>query len=364
MNERGMAQETVGHVVAALADSFTAGLECYASWRQRQRRRNHYFTRGATDTVQDGICASLAISKLRIEEALKKGADVLGGEFISGDAACRDVLLENLQRLQQCIEALERAVDVEDHPLPLSELISVSEAVRGSSLAALHKQYQRIAVGRLTPRALPPSAPALLSPPVEDGKGIHRREIGLATATARAADRRSTSPDTRSCNNNSHANHEPPSPPLTPTLVRRDHTDEGEDDDDASTCSRSAASFESRPRNSVFSVFCPEAVKYQVDVRKALPAKGERCRCGYDWDTACPTEDRVGVVVKDGFQITSRFLGKSHCENGLGCVLCTSTGATETFGTVDDLKAHINSAHTKWQLLHDRDLTGRWKKPS
>lgn len=64
-----MAQETVGHVVAALADSFAAGLECYASWRRRQRRRNNYFTRGAADTARDGIRASLATSKLRIEEA-------------------------------------------------------------------------------------------------------------------------------------------------------------------------------------------------------------------------------------------------------------------------------------------------------
>ncbi|KAH8156042.1 hypothetical protein CIB48_g12205 [Xylaria polymorpha] len=237
-----------------------------------------------------------------------KGAEVLGGEFISGDAACRDVLLENLRHLQQCVEALETAVNVEDHPLPLSELIRVSESVRGSSLAALHKQYQRVAVGRLAPRALPPAAPTL-SPPVEshDGQGIHLREIKLAT-TRGAVDRRSArSPDTCCSCNNSHANHEPPSPPPTPTLVRRDHTDDG--DDDASTYdSRSGASFDSRPCNSVFSVFCPEAVKYQVDVQKALPAKGARCRCGYDWNTTCPAKDRVGVGIKDGFQITSRFL--------------------------------------------------------
>ncbi|RYC62434.1 hypothetical protein CHU98_g3783 [Xylaria longipes] len=346
-----MAQETVGHVVAALADSFAAGLDCYAGWRQRQRRRNNYRARGTT-TGSGTTCAasaSLANSKLRIEEAFSNGADVLGDEFIPGDATCRDALLENLWRLQECIEILEKAVGSEDHPLPLSELIRVSEAVRISSLAALHKQYQRIVVGRLSPRVLsPPSAPALSPPVDEDDVKVVCREVEIKAAQPRA-DRHSPSPVTCSCNSGHNNNCDPLSPPLTPTRVSKERPDH---DDHASTYTQSVASFDSRPRNSVFSIFCPEAVKYQVDIEKALPAKGTRCRCGYDWNATCGAKDGAAMVINDGFQITSRFLGKSHCRNGLG-------GETETFGSVGDLKAHINSSHTKWQLLHDRDLTGR-----
>ncbi|KAI1748376.1 hypothetical protein F4782DRAFT_534484 [Xylaria castorea] len=364
-----MAQETVGHVVAALADSFAAGLECYAGWRQRRRRRNNYQKRGTATGPGGTTCAasaSLAVSKLRIEEAFGNGADVLGDEFISGDAACRDALLENLWRLQECIEVLKIAVGIEHHPLPLSELIRVSEAVRVSSLAALHKQYQRIVVGRLAPRASsPPSAASTLSPPpvVDDDSGGVKRiylEIEVEMPRTRGDRHSTTSPETSSCDNNSNNNGEPPSPPPTPAWVSKERPGHDDDDDDLlSAYSQSAASFDSRPHNSVFSVFCPEAVKYQVDVEKALPAKGTRCRCGYDWNATYCAKDGAIMVIKDGFQITCRFLGKSHCEGGLGCVLCTSSGETKTFGNVGDLKAHINSSHTKWQLLHDRDLTGR-----
>ncbi|KAI0457365.1 hypothetical protein F5B21DRAFT_512661 [Xylaria acuta] len=375
-----MAQETVSHAIAALADSFAAGLECYAGWRQRQRRRNNYQTRRRTATGSGSptcaASASLAISKLRIEEAFGNGADVLGDEFTSGDvpavvyygvladvggvvktlAACRDVLLENLGRLRECVEILERAVGTEDRPLPLSELVRVSEAVRVSSLAALHRQYQRIVVGRLAPRVSSPSSPTpTLSPPSIDDRDVRGvfGEIEVEAAQTRG-DRHSTGPETCSCNHSDN-NYEPLSPPLTPTRVLKVRPDYN---DDVSTYARSAAGFDSGPRNSVFSTFCPEAVKYQVDVEKALPAKGTRCRCGYDWNATCCTKDKMVMTIKDGFQITPRFLGKSHCESGLGCVLCTSSGRTETFRSVEGLKAHINSSHTKWQLLHDRDLTG------
>ncbi|KAI0861290.1 hypothetical protein F4860DRAFT_503400 [Xylaria cubensis] len=358
-----MAQETVGNVVAALAESFAAGLECYTDWRQRQRQRNNYQTRKTADVAGSGMCAvhaSLATSKLRIEEAFNNGADVLGDEFVSGDATCRNVLLEDLWRLQECIEVLEIAVGIEYHPLPLSELISVSEAVRVSSLAALHKQYQRIVVGRLAPRVSSSSSSSTLSPPVDepvDDSDVKRISFETEAEVARTrGDAHLTSPDTSS-GSNSNDNCELPSPPPTPARIFKEQPDQ--DDDLLSTYSQSAVSSDSQPRNSVFSTFCPEAVKYQVDVEKPLPAEGTRCRCGYDWNATYCAKDRSIMVVKDGFQITSRFLGKSHCEDGLGCVLCTSSGETKTFGNVEDLKAHINSSHTKWQLLHDRDLTGR-----
>ncbi|KAI1131829.1 hypothetical protein F5Y10DRAFT_232643 [Nemania abortiva] len=338
-----MALETVGHVVAALADSYAAALECYAGWQETQRQRNHYRVREtAASSGDDGdapkrgvmkMCAasaSLTMSKLKIEEAFESGADVLGDEFASGDATCRDVLLDNLERLQDCIVALKRAAEARDHPqpLPLSEIIPVSEAVRMSSVAALHKQYQRLVVGRLMPRVLPPptrSSTIIEKDDEEETIDHHEVEIIDAAAPPPQQQRQPTPTDRhrtslkRLSRNSSNTNCEPPSPPPTPTRISK----ERRDPDVQSTYSRIAAGSDPRPKNSVFSVFCPEAMKYQVDLEKALPIEGTMCRCGYDWNAMNRTEDKAAVIIKDGFQITPRFLGKSHCEKGLGCVLCT-----------------------------------------
>ncbi|KAI0402843.1 hypothetical protein F4802DRAFT_599655 [Xylaria palmicola] len=399
-----MALETVGHVVAALADAFAAGLECHADWLRRQREQNHYRTRGPTDgsAVGSGLYAartSLETSRRRIEDVFGSGADVLGDEFVAGDAACRDILLCNLCRLRTCVAGLERDVGSGRRPLPLAELVCASEAVRASCLAALHKQYQRVVVGRLVPRALAP-APAL-SPPADDEEsraegtdaGIEvevevKVEIEIEAETAKVE--AIVTPETRlkaSSRGSSNTIREPPSPPLTPTRVSGgEEQPELLEDNQSAVYARSVGSFDPRPHNSVFSVFCPEAMKYQVDVEKALPLEGTRCGCGYDWNAA--GRGAGALVVRDGFRITPRFLGKSHCKGGLGCVLCTvsapyirvsedlrdglrdegsipqniglgSTGRTETFGSVDGLRMHINSSHTKWQLLHDRDLAGQ-----
>ncbi|TGJ84526.1 hypothetical protein E0Z10_g4237 [Xylaria hypoxylon] len=346
---------------AALSDSYVAALECYAGWRRRQRERNHYRTRRTDDDdARSWVCAasaSLAISKLKIEEAFSSGADVLGDEFISGDAACRDVLLDNLTRLRDCVGALSKAVDAGYHPLPLTDVTCVSEAVRVSSLAALHKQYQRVVVARLAPRGLPLEAPKL--PSADNNRDIDGGNLEVVVDRAQTpTNHHRTGSGKISCNtdnNSNNSNHEPPSPPPTPISVSKERPDH----DAESTYSWSTTGFEFQPMNSVFSVFCPEAMKYQVDLEKTMPIKGAKCRCGYDWNATCCTENRATMVIKEGFQITPRFLGKSHCEKGLGCVLCTSSGKTETFGSVEGLKTHINSSHTKWQLLHDRDLVGR-----
>ncbi|KAI0876922.1 hypothetical protein GGS24DRAFT_488247 [Hypoxylon argillaceum] len=390
-----MALETVGHVVAALADSYAAALECYAGWRETQRQRNHYRVRGtivAADGDSDGngdedgndgdappkgrtmtMCAasaSLTSAKLRIEEAFESGADVLGDEFACGDGkreidvnschlcpTCRDVLLENLSRLHDCVAALKRAVEArEPQPLPLSEVIATSEAVRASSLAALHKQYQRLVVGRLMPRVLP--APKRAST-VEEGDGEETTPREVPAEQQQTPMERHRTSLKRLSRNSSNTNCEPPSPPPTPTQVPKERPDPDVQSTYARTTATTAMGSDPRPKNSVFSVFCPEAMKYQVDLEKALPVEGTRCRCGYDWNAPGCAEDRAGAVIKDGFQITPRFLGKSHCEQGFGCVLCTSSGRTKTFGSVEGLRAHINSSHTKWQLLHDRDLAGR-----
>ncbi|KAI1297091.1 hypothetical protein F5Y03DRAFT_284405 [Xylaria venustula] len=339
MVSSSMALETVGHVVAALGDSYTIALECYTTWRQRQRVENHYRTRcrenGDDDSVMGdsgdhgaekrspafaAASASLTLSRSRVEEAFRGGVDVLGDEFISGDETCRDVLLDNLSRLRDCVAALQQAVALGRHgPLPLAKVTRVSEDVRIACLDALHKLYQRLIVARLVPRKH--SSPALkpnLSAPTKGN----------------------------SSNSNTGSAYSPPSPPPTP---RRSADLDSE---------LSAAGYDSRPENSVFSIFCPEAMKYQVDLQKGLPVNGAKCRCGYVWDAVYHTQDRTAMAVKEGFVITPRFLGKSHCDKGLGCVLCISNGKAETFDSVEGLKTHINASHTKWQLLHDRDLAG------
>ncbi|KAI1202827.1 hypothetical protein F5X97DRAFT_190520 [Nemania serpens] len=382
-----MALETVGGAVAALVELYTAALECHGAWRETQRLRNHYRARGnaAADGPADveaedpmrlpvgTMCAatsSLSLAKAKIQEAFESGADVLGEEFVSGEAVCREVLLENLARLQDSVASLKRAVDAGNprsrprppfQPLPLSEVIFVSEAVRVSSLSALHKQYQRLVVGRLMPRGISPprrSSNILERDEEERGEGTcHETEtetdFDAEQGLTPAAHQRTSLK--RLSRNSGATNCEPPSPPLTPTRVSKERADH----DVQSVYSRTTAGPDPRPKNSVFSVFCPEALKYQVDLEKALPVDGVKCWCGYDWQAAGCAGDKATSVIKDGFRITPRFLGKSHCENGLGCVLCTSSGRTETFGSVEGLKAHINSSHTKWQLLHDRDLAER-----
>lgn len=132
-----------------------------------------------------------------------------------------------------------------------------------------------------------------------------------------------------------------------------------------------------RPKNSVFSIFCPNAMQLQVDVTKKIPTgnpsgKGKdsgRCRCGYRWPVvggmvkrsespsgrsdpanhgsavtsdgnrsidphmsnlslASTTtsasratnshhtlaKDDTIVLLKEGFRLTPRFLAKSHCD--------------------------------------------------
>lgn len=68
----------------------------------------------------------------------------------------------------------------------------------------------------------------------------------------------------------------------------------------------------------------------------------------------------TATTIKDGFQLTPRFLGKSHCRSGgFGCVLCTSSGQTGVYETVESLRDHINTSHDKWQMLHERDMVNR-----
>jgi hypothetical protein len=104
----------------------------------------------------------------------------------------------------------------------------------------------------------------------------------------------------------------------------------------------------------------------QVDPARSVPSTVQHCVCGYEWHAAVAGslagEDGEAVPLKDGFRLTERFLAKSHCEQkdgrepGYGCVLCTSSGRAETFDGVEALRAHVDAVHTKWQMLHDRDM--------
>jgi hypothetical protein len=251
---------------------------------------------------------------------------------------------------------LQRATASGPGPLDLADVLSASEMARSKSVQALTELYQRIAAGRPIPKELPVPKP-------------RSRQDAPFRADARQAlayddDDRMTTAMTIS-SGPLRFQSEPPSPPPTPKIVPDDleSTWGG-----ASEVGGPGTGGILRPKNSVFSMFCPEAMTLQVDVKKSTPA-ARKCKCGYRWKPAAATtssssssdkkdKDRDGsVLLKEGFRLTARFLAKSHCDkDGFGCVLCTSMGRTDTYESVEHLSAHINASHTKWQMLHDRDM--------
>ena len=154
-----------------------------------------------------------------------------------------------------------------------------------------------------------------------------------------------------------------------------------------------------RPKNSVFSIFCPEALALQADSTKGVPSEAKCSQCSYSFhanlawpsaaadmslvkpfisprmsafletrqnrgrrgsasSTASSEASGTELWLKEGFRITPRFLAKSHCEEGkgFGCVLCTETGWTDRYTSAQELRDHLNGKHTKWQMLHDVDM--------
>ncbi|KAK7994608.1 hypothetical protein PG991_016196 [Apiospora marii] len=418
-----MELDTVGGLVTALVSTYDDGLECYTKWQRRKWQANHYQGRSRGQVSDNGgscgLSTSLSVSGSRLRQVYDGGADVLGDAFSTGDKQCRGALQANLRLLQTQVDALHRAARRDNGPLGLFEMIRASEAVRISSLRALAEQYQRVAVGRLVPCELPirqpPSRrPSALSPSVEadadggltaeepgydegaegkSGSGVGDAGVSYREGPGKADEKyeetgseEGKEEDVGAHITASHDNaspskspfqSEPPSPP-TPKVLP---------DDLQSTCTSELGP---RPRASVFSVFCPEAMKYQVDLQKAMPLwsssstshgkKEKSCcsRCGYRWNgtgngSSAGSRDSgflssissnkpatATTVIKDGFQLTPRFLGKSHCRSGgFGCVLCTSSGTTGMYDTVESLRDHINTSHDKWQMLHERDMVNR-----
>ncbi|KAI1465362.1 uncharacterized protein F4812DRAFT_438418 [Daldinia caldariorum] len=348
---------TVSAVVEALIATYAAGLDYYTKWQHRKWQENHYQTRNRGKLSQPNLCglsASLSFSPNKIKEVFDSGVEIFGTGFSAGDDICRESLQCDLGRLQERIYALRKATRAGNGPLELFELIRMSESVRISCLAALASQYKRVAVGRLVPQVLPGtkrrSKLSVIISEEETAEPAADNDGGSTNDNDNAAD--CVQVDCRGESSSKlphpHPQSEPPSPPLTPKQIP---------DDLQSIHTTMTNDYGLQPKNSVFSMFCPEALEYQVNTRKAMP-EGRNCRCGYDWGRA-HTEDKTPVIVKEGFEITPRFLGKSHCDGGFGCVLCTSSGRTETYTRVEDLKDHINESHSKWQLLHDQDMAGR-----
>ncbi|KAK7961594.1 uncharacterized protein PG986_002419 [Apiospora aurea] len=408
--------DTVGDLVTALVSTYDDGLECYTIWQRKQWQASHYRGHSRSRVSDSGSCGlntSLMVSASRLRQAYDSGVDVLGDAFSTGDKQCRGALQASLEMLQAHVEALHSAARRDNAPLGLFEMIRASEAARISSLRALAEQYQRVAVGRLVPRELPIRQPPTrrasavssslaeadaerdLTPELPDFGGGSQRRIGSGTGVdgqgggpgeAGEEEDEGNGKDPAATHNetshhparpsNSTFQSGPPSPPPTPKVVPPD--------DLQSTCT---SEFGPRPRASVFSVFCPEAMKYQVDLQKAMPLfsssssafrrKRDTCcsRCGYRWDGngndgGCSRDPRpssnnrkkaaFATAIKDGFQLTPRFLGKSHCgAGGFGCVLCTSSGRTDVYESVERLRDHINASHEKWQMLHERDMVNR-----
>ncbi|KAI1492757.1 hypothetical protein F5X96DRAFT_667405 [Biscogniauxia mediterranea] len=336
--------KTVGAAVNALVHTYSAALESYIAWQRRRWQANHYRTRRNSDVCSGGfgfcaVSASLSTSGPRIKEVFEGGVDVFGDDFAMGDDTCLRTLQEQLERLQRCADLLHNAAAENPSstaPLALPDLIRVSESARAACLAALAKQYQRVAVGRLMPRRRAHHESWLDDVP-------ERRPLSFVSTSAFS----------------------PPSPPPTPKPRPDLVPSYGEE---VSGDRRSLISAPPQPRNGVFNVFCAEALRCQVNPRRELP-EGGKCRCGYEWRGKGWDQDKnqrwkrhmiaMTMAIHDGFQITGRFLGKSHCAGGGFGMSSQSRGKTEKYQSAEELRDHINTSHSKWQLLHDQDMMGR-----
>jgi hypothetical protein len=248
------------------------------------------------------------------------------------------------------VMVLQGVMDAGHTPLGLYSIIRTSEDVRTSTIRALWDQYQRLAGAEPAP-----SAPVELSASPRQS----RSSVSLPDEMTKSIDAVMGEfvqfRITHSCK--SLVQFEPPSPPLTPP--RASAIPDDLQSMRSVPSSRMSTSGNSGPRlkNSVFSSFCSEAMRYQLDPSRAIATR--KCKCGYE-AVALHMEDNPNSLLKDGFHLSPRFLMKSHFQRGgFGCVLCISTGATGRYDSTLALKKHIDASHDKWQMLHDRDLTSK-----
>ncbi|ETS73223.1 hypothetical protein PFICI_15168 [Pestalotiopsis fici W106-1] len=366
-----------------------------------------------------GMSASLNFSAHRIREAFDKGTRILGQDFSVGDGmrdsllsiyyssihsthtllhspihseldipslgkpgadldpfycleTCRASLATNLRQLQARINVLRSAAQGASPPLGLYAVIKASEDVRVSAIRALNEQYRRQAAGRPTPTelslgtrrsratlslsedalvALDAMTTTTTTLTAQDGGGLGsrlnspRRSRYLALPMETIVDGIATPVSAGSRRSGLFS--EPPSPPLTPTRT--------EDWQSSRSKRSSVVSTRSRPLSTAaLGLFCPEAMRYQLDPARRVT--GRACKCGQDL-SAQSTGEHLPMNLKEGFQMTPRFVAKSHHVGaGFGCVLCIPNGHVGTFESLASLKDHINTSHDKWQILHDRDL--------
>ncbi|WYZ43818.1 hypothetical protein EsH8_VII_000254 [Colletotrichum jinshuiense] len=350
-----MEPTTVIGAASALIELFAEGAEHYNHWKRKMSIGNHYCRDSESGFRRDVITCALSTSLDAAGNQIKETYDIafaiFGAEFSMGDAICRHTLCNQLFNLSSRVSHLRRAsCDPKlTGLLNISDILQTSESIRIVSVKALRELYLRIAVGRPNiPKDLPvPKPRSRQSGPMSRHSGGFARDDDVDDDKMTTAMTLST--------DQAPFQSEPPSPPPTPPapkLVTSDavsilaHSDAG----------GSGGSALLRPKVSVFSMFCPEAMTLQVDLSKPIPEAAKRCKCGYRWKPLLP-DNKDFIVLKDGFQMSSRFLAKSHSDRDeFACCLCVPTGKTEKYESAEALRAHINLSHTKWQILHDRDI--------
>ncbi|KAK2040204.1 hypothetical protein LZ31DRAFT_598238 [Colletotrichum somersetense] len=357
-----MEPTTVIGAVSALVELFADGAEHYAQWKRKRALKNNYCRTPDSGVRRHVITCALSISLgasgNQIKETYDIGFTLLGAEFSLGDATCRDMLCNQLFNLNCRISHLRRAsADSESTSrVNFSDIIQTSESVRLASVRALAELYIRVAGGRpdipkylLVPRPRPRQEASVSRYPVSpaeenDGGGDNEGDDETTTAMTITTDQ-------------APFQSEPPSPPPTPPVPKPISNDDVSLFTPSEAGASSTGTVQLRPKVSVFSMFCPEAMTFQVDLSKRIPETPKRCKCGYRWMPLLPN-NKDFIVLKEGFRMSSRFLAKSHSNrNEFACCLCVPSGKTDKYESADALRAHINISHTKWQILHDRDIS-------
>ncbi|KAI3533871.1 hypothetical protein CSPX01_12491 [Colletotrichum filicis] len=371
-----MEATTVDEAVSSLKELYAEGTEHYTQWKRKRTLGNHYCRKSSEsgirrDVITCALSISLELARNQIEETYDIATVLIGTDFSTGDTPCRDMLSNQLFNLSSRVSHLRRVSS--DSSLTgilfISDIIQTSESVRIASVQALGALYHRLAAGR-------PDIPEHL--PISKPRSRHTRPISQYSSSSSTNNHSIISQDEDDDDEDEEEEEEedddmsmtmtistdqapfqsePPSPPPTPPTPKAIASDAVSifAPSEADTTSTTASAF-LRPKVSVFSMFCPEAMTLQVDLSKPIPDAPKRCKCGYRWNPLLPG-NKDYIVLKDGFRMSSRFLAKSHSDrNMFACCLCVPTGTTDNYESADALRAHINLYHRKWQILHDRDI--------
>ncbi|KAH8899162.1 hypothetical protein GQ53DRAFT_836245 [Thozetella sp. PMI_491] len=361
-----MDHPTLDVLVRSLGAAFEAGLDSLARWDTRQHAGNHYHGRPASApaTVKCALSASYDVSSHRIRATYQVAFAIIGLEFAVGNESSRSCLAANLELLEESVCQLSGNVAAaQARPVDFGDALRTSESVRIRCIAALAEQYRRLSAGRALPQELPIPKPRAPLPPAELPRAATASDCLSPPAVTPCQDCDQASAHCPSSPGATGIS-EPPSPPPTPKMVPGCLPD-------------AEPTPSSGPRNGVFSIFCAHAMALQVDLGREPPGPPRRCMCGFDWAIPELPLQVDSVGLKHGFRLTRRFLAKSHCGrrreldsavdaatepspdswgNGYGCIFCTSTGRTERYETISQLRIHIDAVHTKWQMLHDHDM--------